>query len=344
MKLVELLDGCAAHSPQFGSGLSNHLPMALVALHRLGASDTRLVAFAAHYAQRLSPAPAAEPWPPGDAWPPRLGQAEAFAAYRSLFAQWIEAEGAVDLLAQVLPQLVQGVGAAAFHGLIRTAYAARSGHRGELGHALAYWASRHLRLGDLHNPQAGSPQAPAEHDPVVLLRALQAGRSRAASIAARMAEAARDGRVNLVAARLFIDEGSLQRLARAAAFAYAHSGNFTALHLVTGTHAMRVISGFMDEPLVAWAWFWQAFAHATVAARLRPAPEPALLRPWADIVACAIDSDDEHLIKLVDSCREEEKAYARRGETLWRLAASRAVAVTLQGPRAAAGAADRGAD
>jgi hypothetical protein len=44
------------------------------------------------------------------------------------------------------------------------------------------------------------------------------------------------------------------------------------------------------------------------------------------LVARALASDDEHLIKLVDSCREEEKAYACRGETLWRAAASRALA------------------
>ena len=38
-------------------------------------------------------------------------------------------------------------------------------------------------------------------------------------------------------------------------------------------------------------------------------------------LACA--SDDDHLIKLVDSCREQQRAY---GGTLWRQAASRAVA------------------
>jgi hypothetical protein len=49
------------------------------------------------------------------------------------------------------------------------------------------------------------------------------------------------------------------------------------------------------------------------------------LRPWKTLIARALDQDDEHVIKLVESCLEEERAYARRGETLWRLAASRAV-------------------
>ncbi|MEI6027832.1 MAG: questin oxidase family protein [Betaproteobacteria bacterium] len=325
MNLVDALNHCAAHAPEYGGGLSNHLPMTLLALERLGADDARRSAFAAVYTPRLQPAPPAQPWPAGDPWPDRLGQYEAWPAYRALFTEWIAQEGASDMLGQVLPQLMPGVSAAAFHGLIRTAYALRSGHLGELADALAYWACRHQRLGAMLNPQAGTARAPATDDPVALLRELRAGRSRAALISQQMLEAARDARVNRTAARLFVDEGTPERLARAAAFAYAHTGSFTALHLVTGTHAMRVAARFVDEPLTAWAWFWQAFAHAVVAARLQPAAA-APLRSWKTLVARALASDDEHLIKLVDSCREEEKAYACRGETLWRAAASRALA------------------
>jgi len=324
MNLVEALNSCAAHAPEYGGGLSNHLPMTLVALDRLGADEARLSSFAARYVLRLEPASQAQAWSPGEPWAQRFGQPEAWPAYRSLFAEWIEHEGATDMLGQVLPQLMPGVSAAAFHGLIRTAYAVRCGHKAELADALAYWACRHQRLGDLHHPQAGSSRAPVESDPVALLRQLRAGRSKAALISQQMADAARDGRVNRTAARLFVDEGTPERLARAAAFAYTHSGSFTALHLVTGTHAMRVLARFMDAPLTAWAWFWQAFAHGVVAARLQPLP-PAPLRSWKTLVSQALASDDEHLIKLVDSCREEDRAYARPGETLWRQAASRAV-------------------
>jgi hypothetical protein len=325
MNLVDALNQCAAHAPEYGGGLSNHLSATLVALERLGADDARLSAFAAAYAPRLQTAPAEQPWPAGEPWPDRLGQHEAWPVYRALFTEWIAQEGASDMLGQVLPQLMPGVSAAAFHGLIRTAYALRSGHLGELADALAYWACRHQRLGVMHNPQAGTVRAPATDDPVALLRELRAGRSRAELISDQIRDAAADGRVNRVAARLFVDEGTPERLARAAAFAYAQTGSFTALHLVTGTHAMRVVARFVDEPLTAWAWYWQAFAHAVVAARLKPLP-PAALRPWPALVARTRASADEHLIKLVESCREEEKAYARRGDTLWRAAASRTVA------------------
>ena len=322
--LVELLTAGSAHGPEDVDGLTNHLPMALVALHHLGAGPERLEGFARGYALRLQAAPPAQPWPPGDPWPDRLGHHEAWSAYRALFTEWIAQEGAADMLGQVLPQLMPGVGAAGFHGLIRTASAVRVGHLAELADGLAYWASRHLRLGALHNPQAGTVRAPATEDPVALLRELRAGRSRQRLISDQLLDVARDGRVNRVAARLMVDGHTLERLARTAAFAYAHTGNFTALHLVTSTHALRVLTRFLDEPLVAWAWHWQAFAHAVVAARLQPAGE-VVLRPWKTLIARALDQDDEHVIKLVEACREEEQAYARRGETLWRQAASRAV-------------------
>jgi len=323
-QLVELLTAGSAHAPEDVDGLTNHLPMALLALHHLGAGPERLAAFAQGYAPRLLPAPPQQPWSPGDPWPDRLGHHEAWSGYRALFAEWIAQEGATDMLRQVLPQLMPGVGAAGFHGLIRTASAVRCGHLGELAAGLAYWASRHQRLGALHNPLAGTARAPATEDPVALLRELPARRSRQRLISDQLLDVARDGRVNRVAARLMVDGHTLERMARAAAFAYAQTGSFTALHLVTSTHALRVLTRFLDEPLVAWAWHWQAFAHGVVAARLQPAGE-VVLRPWKTLIARALDQDDEHVIKLVEACREEEQAYARRGETLWRLAASRAV-------------------
>ena len=61
---------------------------------------------------------------------------------------------------------------------------------------------------------------------------------------------------------------------------------------------------------------------AVVAAQLKPLPLPAL-QPWPDLVAQALAHDDEHVIKLVESCREEEAAW---GGSDWQQAASRALA------------------
>jgi hypothetical protein len=325
--LRSLLDAGARYDSEYGSALSNHQPMALLALARLGASAARLEEFAARYAldKQLRPARTGA-WPAGDAWQGRFGDSAAWPAYRDLFRQWAANEGALDMLRQVLPALMRGCGAAAFHGLIRTAAALQANHAGELADGLAHWAADFLPLGDLP-PAAGE----VVDDPAELLRKLHASPSRAGLIALRMAEAAADGAVNAMIGKLRIDEGTPERLARAAAFAYAESGNFTALHLVTGTQAMRIVARCVEEPLAAWRWFWQAYAHGVVAARLQVAANPVQVRPWDELVASAIASDDEHVIKLVDACREEQRHYAgaaaggRHGE-VWRRAAARALA------------------
>ncbi|GCL65254.1 questin oxidase family protein [Pseudaquabacterium pictum] len=316
MSLAQLLDAGAGFAPEFGDGLSNHLPMALVALKRLGAGDARLQAFADGYATRLQPAPPSRPWPAGDPWTSRLGDPAAWPAYRSLFAEWLANEGSAAVLEQVLPMLMPGCGAAAFHGLIRTAYALQAGHAGELADGLACWAARHLPLGPL--PARAGRQA----DPLPLLRRLPALPSDHPLIFQRMQAAAASPALQAVVAGLAVDAGTLQRLARLGAQAHAGSGNFTALHLVTSAHAMRVLLPFADDPLPALRWYWQAWVAAVAAAGLQALP-PVPLQPWRAIVAAALASDDDHLIKLVDSCRAEEAAH---GGTDWQLAASRALA------------------
>ena len=263
--LLALLDQGAGFDAEYGNGLSDHRPMALVALERLGADGARLQAFAATYerAKALRPARAPGGWSAGDAWTGRFGERAAWPAYRELFRQWILHEGVADVMVQVLPALMPGCAAAAFHGPIRVAYALQAGQAAEVADGLAHWACFHQPLGAL-GPMGD------EADPVPLLRRLRAGRSSAPLISGRIADAARGGAVKRVIAALRIDEGTPQRLARAAAFAYAASGNFTALHLVTATHAMRVIAPFADDDArpQAWRWFWQAWAHGVVAARL----------------------------------------------------------------------------
>lgn len=308
---------------EYGASLTNHLPMALTALARLGASDERLAEFAEHYARRLHAAPPDEAWPAGDAWRAYLGQPAAWPVYRSLFRQWMAHEGAADMLQQVLPPLMQGVGAAAFHGPIRAAYALAANHADELADALAYWACRWFPLGE--PPPAGS-----QADPAPLLAQLDFADAlpEAALISQRMAHAAVHPRFAPVADRLHVDaRTTLPRLAHLAAERYAAGADFTVLHLVTSAHAMQVLLPWLDEDdrRAALAHYARAFlaGWATRPAHDEPALPPLAVLPWPEIEARVIESDDDHAIKLVDSCRELERSC---GGAVWSVAASRALA------------------
>ncbi len=321
MSLVDLLDAGAAFDAEYGSGLSNHRPMALLALQRLGADDARLAAYAAAYERKLRPAPPAQAWPAGDAWRSRLGEPAAWPAYRDLFVQWLGSEAAGDVLAQTLPVLMAGCGGAAFHGLIRTAYAVQAQHGQELADALAYWACRWLNLGD-------DGELPTrETDPAAALRRVPVPRGATAGglIFQRMKVVAAQPGFGASVARLRVDQETLPRLAGGAAELYARSGNFTALHLLTSAHALRVLLPFVEEPLPAVRGYWRAYAAAWAASGARDLGPP-MLRSWPDIVAFAMRSEDDHVIKLVYSCREQHSAPGGEvGGERWQRAATRAV-------------------
>ena len=320
--LLHWLDAGASFDAEYSAGLSSHLPMAALALHRLGAPPQRLDAWSQVYITRLQPAPAAQSWPSGDAWAAHLGRRDAWPMYRDLFSQWLAQEGAGDVLEAVLPRLMEGCAGAAFHGLIRTAYAAQAAHRQELADALAHWAATWLSL----DAPPAAPGHGSEADPAAVLRRLPLppmpvpGRL----IADRAAVAAAWPGFGDAVAQLRIDDSTLERLARGAAELYASSGNFTVLHLLTSAHALRVLLPVLDEApaaTAAVAAYWRAFAAAWAASGARDLGA-APLQPWARIVAAAIASDDDHSAKLVDSCREQQRAY---GGDVWRRAASRVV-------------------
>jgi Questin oxidase-like len=223
------------------------------------------------------------------------------------------------VLRQALPPLMQGCGGAAFHGLIRTAYAVQAQHHQELADALAHWACAWLDLGA--QPEGGQADAEA------VLRQLPVVESNAGLIAERMAVAAADPRFQAAAARLKVGAGTLPRLSVLAAEAYAASDNFTALHLVTSAHALRVLLPYLADPLPSVALYARAFLAGVCVARLSIAPDAPLL-PWPQIVQRAIASDDDHVIKLVDSAREQRAAL---GGATWQRAASRAVGALQRG-------------
>ena len=332
--LVDLLDSSGQFDAEYHAGpgvtMSNHLPMALVALKRLGASDSRLAEFAAGYSQRLHAAPAPTEWPAGDPWRGALGQPAAWPAYRHLFLHWLVSEGAGPVLQQTLPVLVAGCGAAAFHGLVRTAYAVQCGHGQELADALAYWACRWFSLdsplsAETFAETSAETQAGTQADPAPLLKALGQPMPGGALIVSRMNVAARQPGFDASTQRLRIDAQTLPRLARLGARLFSRSGNSTTLRLVTSAQALGVLLPFIDEPLparVAVAGYWRAFAAGFVASGVVPGRAPPA-RPWTELMAAAVASDVDHLIELVDACRQAQTAAG--GADAWQRAATRAV-------------------
>jgi hypothetical protein len=317
-QLHHLLDAGSALSSTYRVRLSNHLPMAQQALLELGASAERLQAWTESYQAKLEPRVAAHP-ARVDA-PRDLGRPDSDAAWRAHFAARIAETGAGAALREALPLLLPGVGAAAFHGLIRTGHAVLAGHDGELAAGLAHWAAHAL------------PLRAADGPPLLLagwLAALQSlphpGYPPGAIISDRMAAWAATPGFAAVAGRLHLESDTLRDIAWLAARTYAVTGNFTVLHLLTASHAMTVLQPWLPagEPL-------RGFSVAAAAGLLASGAAPAvgLDRPpthsWPALIAAACAQDDEHAIKLVHAAWRLGRRWP---DPAWRRAAERAIPV-----------------
>jgi len=177
---------------------------------------------------------------------------------------------------------------------------------------------------------------PSGDDPVALLEALRKEDDLAFQpnpdnlIDREFAEVASHPRFETIARALNVGDLTFDRLRRAAALLYLATEDFSALHGVTGMHAARILADFADHPRAFATQLWRALLalylaldrpqlpDAAAVAKLAEAPLP----DWNKILQAAVDSDDEHTIKLVFTCLDETRAgYGR----LYRLLAARKV-------------------
>ena len=310
--LATLLDDELCFDATTADRLSNHLPMALVALHRLGADDVRLAEFADRYRHRLAPIPDEAPVTSFDAWLAARGRPDSYAAVRPYLAALVRDEGIDQVLRRHLPRLVDGVAGAAFHGVIRLAYALESASADRVAAGLAYLTSVHQPLG------ARGADGPRTDDPVAALtelrddRELCAAAPAARTIGARMQAVAAHPGFDGVVDRLAVGPDTPGRLTSAALALYACTDDFTALHGVTGSHAISLVAPYVEDRAALSAWWFQALAAAYLTIGAPSLDDPAapvarwLERPadWATVTAAATRSDDEHVVKLVYSARE----------------------------------------
>ncbi len=333
--LAVWLDRCAALSPEYGAGMSTHLPMALQALHGLGAPPARLAALYEQVAPTLSSRPplrAAAAGPSGG-WQADLGRFDAFESLNADFSAALAQQGLQALLFERLPVLMPAVGSAAFHGLIRTAHGVAAGHGAEVVCGLAYWASRFQPLAQVATATSATEFSQTNHcDLPAWLAALRglpapAGPAPRAISAGMRAWAAVPG-FAAAAGTLRLQADTLAVLARLAAGLYAKTGNFTVLHGVTACHALHTLQPWLGNAAAVMPHFSQAFAAALLASGwagcpgLPARPPLGASLPWPSITARAMASPDEHVIKLVHASLA---LWRVSGEAVFQAAAQRAV-------------------
>ncbi len=320
--LRRLLTGGLAYAAEYRGGLSNHFPMACIALDRIGGTEEEVESFASFYRDRLEPLEE-----PGDVvitpgtWRERLGEHRYNAEYRAFFTSELRRLGREALLQSYVPALMPGVAGGAFHPLIRLAYALEARHDGELAEALASWSIAFLPIGT----PGGALEPLAGLETVAASAELRSAKLEGSVIFEKLQYVG--------ALEAFSDVGGLPlgttvaNLREAVLAVYEGSGaNFIALHLMTSLHALRVVDAEVGLRGTALAHYWRgaAAAYLTIGAptlKIVTLPDEPL-PTWAAITAIARQSKDDHVIKFVHTCASEEAAY---DDARYRLLAARKV-------------------
>ena len=317
-------------SAEFPHFLANHLPMVLVALERMGASPDRLEAYCHIYNETNHLVPVPEPIGrvTSDNWREFLGQRKREGDYRVFFAAEVARLGATPTAIRYLPHLFGGFAASALHAFMRMAYAAMTDSDAETAVALAYWAATYLPLGA---PQ-GRP--PTTDDPLRVLGYMYGPET------FKHVETERDllwHFMRAVAAKpefapvidmLEVRADTHDRIAKLSLAIFAATGDFAALHAVTGTHWLRLMAPRTPDAATPLRYFWQAIASLVPKIGFPEIPSEEQLQywrrlplpEWPEIYREAVLHDDEHDLSLSFSASEEFKTY---GDPLYKYVAAK---------------------
>ncbi len=281
----------ARFSPRYGGYLSDHGPMAVLALLGLGADPDRAAGYLQRYRRRLEPMEEAAP------------------AYRQHLAHMLEAVrevGAEALLARELPGLVSGWAKDAYHPLIRTAYGYEFGIAEEVAAGLAYlkWCGPDPAL-EARARRAAPVEAGALPDAFAAMQRCAARISPEKNFTACLREVIDHPAFAQAAVP---SRDALRLLSRESLHVFASTHDFFALHLVTGSHAFRVLYPFAGEQRDAILTLGLLAGYAAAGAPPYTPPARAFAtNPPADWLALA--GDDEHAITLAYSARSQGRCF-----------------------------------
>jgi hypothetical protein len=332
--MEDALATLADTGPEYHGGLANHGPMAAEALVTLGRFDA-VNSWVARYRRKLDGRPSGS-HPIGEEWREALGARKRVADWSAYFRRQVDERPWRDVLAMWTPRLSPGIIAAAFHGVIRTAHAARSLaaaetplRRHELAEGLAYWAANYHALPETragtrsgrHPSQALAdvPHVPADLQVLtgnIVDRLAPVERFAPFAAAADLADVTGD-------ASTFLSD--LTETFAGVFLASVPPGSLiTFIHGVTGPSALRLLLPYFDPgehgAAMRYAWQGAAALYSGFSGKAAAALSPEIPKR-DDLIDRAVATADEHAIKFTEACLRE---HARNPKPVYLLAARHA--------------------
>lgn len=297
---------------------ANHAPMVLTALSRLGAPDSRLDRY---YSRLIFPQPVDggsvhdTPITEGT-WSAHLGDMRHYRGYCNYFLGRLRELGAKPLLHTHLDTVLPGLGASAYHALLRLAYAVDAGHDKEIAFALAGLAAGFIPSPD--SPPLSKPASPSEIlEALSGLASLRSVEPDPRSISGRFQQFYSQGDFARGLRPVRVDPlRPLDEISGLLADALARTRDFSILHGVTSCHALRLVLPYCHDVPGTVSRYWHSICAVYLAARNKGVrfdhPLPTATLSWDELKQRALASDNEHVIKLTYTCLREDENYGRR--------------------------------
>lgn len=296
----------------YGNKLTNHLNMALFALYKMGADEARLNEFAKEYISQTNLPPLL---PPDvkiskENFCDHLGRDGSYSSYILYFENELNNKSIEEVLKEYIIILLPGEAGGAFHGVIRLAYAYALNDKNELVRALAYFAEAYKEFPFSEELQRSMKVI----EPIRAVSLLsknsyfQNFKFHRPLIIGRMEDIYEDPQFLDVLSDLSIDYCNSRCFSELLLKLYSLTGEFTVLHGFTSTHALRLLSPFINNYKLILKQHWYLLQLAYLSTNCTPISEytaPTKVNGWSEIFTEACKSKDVHTIKLVYSLYEQ---------------------------------------
>lgn len=304
------------HAEYTNAHMSSHLPMALIALFKMGASEQKLDDFYKRYSRRLKEKPADTLQITKSNWQDHLGTHNHNKAYQDFFTKEVADLGVEQCLKTYLPDLMPGLSGGAFHPMIRLSYALDMDHEGEVVEALSAWAIAYLPLPEMTDQKSDIKENAGiaeilDHiaNDDVLNADIVEGNNISGKIDKISQKSVFQKHLNNIQ---MTDPKILDDISDKMAHLFDKTRGFTVLHGLTSAQAMRDMLPYLNQKDTSKAL--TTYVRAAMAAyvsvgspkleiSIPKAPEQT--KSWSEIFNKAVAFDDDHKIKLVYSCYKE---------------------------------------
>lgn len=290
------------------NGLTNHLPMALVAKSGLGASNEELRRFANAYRRRLATREPSTTALTSATWTSAIGVAGTYEDFCEYFMHAVNDAGPEATIRSHLDALTSGICGAAFHGALRLAYALEISSPPRIAAGLAYLAESAVPLGETL-PSATSSRTVEEVFEQLAMSEEFASLPERGLISDAMQDVAAVASFRVAVAGAHLDDDAPERLRAVALALFATTNDFTSLHAVTGVEALTAIRPYATDVRAfdVACLTGVGAAYATVGAPGLASPDDLAQfsaersLTTGEIALVGATSNDEHVSKLIYS-------------------------------------------